>query len=120
MGYAAYRATITGLSPLNSPATIATTREAMTLYSVQLGLNLAWTPLFFIARRPVEAVVDIVTLIGVNGYLTYLYSSIDPVAAWCQAPYMSWLGFATYLCVGVGYLNNWDLNVEEDRVDKQL
>ncbi|KAL6869241.1 hypothetical protein ACO1O0_000565 [Amphichorda felina] len=113
MGYAAYRATNTGLSPFSSPDTIRTTRHAMTLYTVQLALNVVWMPLFFGARRPVEATADILGLAGVNGYLTYLWAGIDRVAAWCQVPYLGWLGFATYLCAGVGYLNGWDLSERE-------
>lgn len=109
MGYAAYRASWNGLSPFSSPDTIRDTKHSMTLYTIQLGLNLVWMPLFFVAKRPVEATVDILALIGVNGYLTYLWSGIDEVATWCQVPYLAWLGFATYLCAGAGYLNNWDL-----------
>lgn len=109
MGYAAYRVANIGLSPFSSPETIVNTRQAMTLYSVQLGLNLIWTPLFFGLYRPIEASVDILALLGVNGYLTYLYSSIDPVSAWLQVPYLGWLTFATYLCTTIGHLNNWDL-----------
>ncbi|KAH8179860.1 tspO/MBR family protein [Sarocladium implicatum] len=113
MGYAAYRVAFNGLSPFSSPETIVTARSAMTLYSVQLGLNLIWTPLFFVAKRPVEAAVDIVTLTAANAYLTYLYSSVDTVAAWCQAPYLGWLSFATYLCVSISHLNDWDLKGKE-------
>lgn len=113
MGYAAYRVADNGLSPLNSPETIATARQAMTLYTVQLGLNLIWTPLFFVAKRPVEATVDIVTLGAANAYLTYLYSSVDTVSAWCQVPYLGWLSFATYLCVSISHLNDWDLKGKE-------
>ena len=69
-------------------------------------------PLYFGLRRPILASIDILSLIGVNGYLTYLWSSIDETAAWLQAPYMAWLGFASYLCIGSGYLNNWDLSEE--------
>lgn len=113
MGYAAYRAAFIGLSPFSSPETIATTRHSLTLYSIQLGLNLVWMPLFFGIKKPIAATADIVALLGINGYLTYLWSSIDPVAAWCQVPYMGWLGFATYLCAGAGYLNNWNLADKE-------
>jgi translocator protein len=115
MGYAAYRATTNGLSPFSSPSTIQLTRESMTLYTTQLVLNLAWTPIFFMARRPIEATIDITTLLGVNGYLTYLWSTIDPVAAYCQLPYLGWLSFATYLCAGTGYLNGWNLEVPNEK-----
>ncbi|KAH7328689.1 TspO/MBR-related protein [Stachybotrys elegans] len=118
MGYAAYRATTIGLSPLSSPSLVQLTKESMTLYTTQLVLNLVWTPIFFTARRPIEATIDIAALLGVNGYLTYLWSSIDPIAAYCQLPYLGWLSFATYLCAGTGYLNGWDLEVSEvDKLD---
>lgn len=110
MGYAAHRVATAGLSALAAPGVVDTTNHAMTVYTLQLGINLVWMPLFFVAKRPVEASVDILALIGLNGYLTYLYSGIDEVAAWCQVPYLAWLGFATYLCVGAGHLNGWDLN----------
>lgn len=56
-------------------------------------------PLFFGLKRPIEATVDIVALTGVTGYLTYIWSKVDPVAAWGIVPYLGWLGFATYLSV---------------------
>ncbi|KAI1381723.1 TspO/MBR-related protein [Hypoxylon crocopeplum] len=104
MGYAAHRAVT------KYPSALASTDQMRTLYSVQLGLNLLWMPLFFGLRRPVLALADIVSLVGLNGYLTYLYFSVDQAAGWCQVPYMTWLGFATYLTAGVGYLNNWDIS----------
>lgn len=58
-----------------------------------------WTPLFFGLKRPVEATVDIVALTGIVGYLTYIWSGVDQVAAWALVPYLGWLSFATYLCV---------------------
>ncbi|KAG9249834.1 translocator protein [Emericellopsis atlantica] len=113
MGYAAHRAAKTGLSALASPSTVATTRHSLTLYSIQLLLNLVWTPLFFGLKRPAYATADILALLGVNGYLTYLWSGIDETSAWLQLPYMGWMSFATYLCVGAGVLNNWDLRDKE-------
>lgn len=110
MGYAAHRVAAAGLSPLASPATVATTKHTLTVYTIQLGLNLAWMPLFFLAKRPIEATADIVALLGLNGWLAYTWSSIDETAAWLQLPYLGWLSFATYLSAGAGYLNNWDLS----------
>jgi benzodiazapine receptor len=109
MGYTAYRATTTGLSLLASPEQAALAKQGMTLYTVQLVMNLIWMPLFFGANRPVEATIDIAALLGLNAYLTYVWSSVDEVSAWCQVPYLAWLSFATYLSASVGYLNNWDL-----------
>jgi benzodiazapine receptor len=109
MGYAAYRAVSTGLTPFKPENVLKATKHGATLYTVQLGLNLIWMPLFFGARRPIEATVDIIALTGTVGYMTYLWGQVDTVAAWCLVPYLGWLGFATYLTIGVGYLNNWDL-----------
>ncbi|KAM3482984.1 hypothetical protein MY8738_003552 [Beauveria namnaoensis] len=110
MGYAAHRVASAGLSALASPATVATTKHSLTVYTIQLGLNLAWMPLFFGARRPVEATADLVALLGLNGWLAHTWSAIDETAAWLQLPYLGWLAFATYLSAGAGYLNDWDMS----------
>jgi benzodiazapine receptor len=70
-------------------------------------------PLFFVAKRPVEATIDIVALTATTGYLTYIWGQVDPVAGWALVPYLGWLGFATYLSAGVGYLNDWDIRDKE-------
>ena len=71
-------------------------------------------PLFFLLKRPIEATVDITVLTGLTGYLTYIWGSkVDSVAGWCLAPYLGWLGFATYLSTGAGYLNGWDFKGKE-------
>lgn len=74
-------------------------QQGATLYTVQLGLNLLWMPLFFGLGRPLEATVDIVALTGVVGYLTQTWSQVDETSAWLMAPYLTWLSFATYLSV---------------------
>jgi len=107
MGYASHRAWTAGMQSFNAQR-VLDAKHGATLYTIQLGLNLLWMPLFFGFQRPIEASVDIVALVGVTVYLTYLWSRIDPVAAWVMVPYLGWLGFATYLCTGCGYLNGWD------------
>ncbi|KAE9373120.1 TspO/MBR-related protein [Stipitochalara longipes BDJ] len=113
MGYAAYRAHSTGTNPLSSANQLVNFKQGATLYTVQLGLNLLWMPLFFVAKRPIEATVDIVALTGITGYLTYIWGQVDPVAGWALVPYLGWLGFATYLSAGVGYLNGWNIADKE-------
>ncbi|MCJ1227892.1 hypothetical protein MMC12_004551 [Toensbergia leucococca] len=112
MGFAAYRAWTTGMSSMN-PETVQLTKQGATLYTIQLGLNLAWMPLFFHFKRPIEATADIALLTGVTGYLTYVWGQVDVVAGWALVPYLGWLGFATYLSAGVGYLNDWNLADKE-------
>jgi tryptophan-rich sensory protein len=74
-------------------------KQGATLYTIQLGLNLAWMPLFFGLKRPIEATADIIALTGVTGYLTYIWGQVDEVSAWALAPYVGWLCFASYLTV---------------------
>ncbi|TKA64034.1 hypothetical protein B0A49_07357 [Cryomyces minteri] len=112
MGFSAYRAWTTGMNTFDAHKT-QLAKQGATLYTIQLGLNLIWMPLFFKYQRPIEATVDIVALTGVTGYLTYIWGQVDEVAGWALAPYLGWLCFATYLSAGVGYLNDWDLAGKE-------
>ncbi|CAK7232452.1 hypothetical protein SBRCBS47491_008275 [Sporothrix bragantina] len=107
MGYSAYRAIGTTTAGIDVPRD--TQIVSAGLYTLQLGLNLAWMPLFFKFRRPIEATVDSVALLGINAYLMTLWleSPATEVAGWCMVPYVAWLGFATYLSAGAGYLNKW-------------
>ncbi len=113
MGYSAYRAYSTGMDPLASAEKHLLTKQGATLYTIQLGLNLVWMPLFFVAKRPIEATADILTLTGTVGYLTYIWGQVDSVAGWALAPYLGWLGYASYLTIGVGYLNDWNIADKE-------
>ncbi|KAL1844258.1 hypothetical protein VTJ49DRAFT_2315 [Mycothermus thermophilus] len=111
MGYAAHRALTLGVSPFNSTETIDAARHGATLYTLQLGLNLAWMPLFYGLNRPILATADAGLLFGINAYLAWLWGTkVDAVSGWLLAPYVAWLGFATYLSFGTGYLNGWDLS----------
>lgn len=113
MGFSAYRAYTTGTAPLATAQQLVDTKHGATLYTIQLGLNLIWMPLFFIAKRPIEATADILALTGTVGYLAYTWGKVDSVAGWALAPYLGWLGFATYLTIGVGHLNAWNLADKE-------
>ncbi|KAL9051200.1 MAG: hypothetical protein Q9162_006178 [Coniocarpon cinnabarinum] len=118
MGFAAHKAWTTGLNSLNR-RTIELTKQGATLYTVQLGLNLLFMPLFFHWKRPVAATLDIVVLTGVAGYMTYIWSQVDEVAGYFLAPYVSWLGFASYITAGAGYLNNWSFADKERPVSSK-
>jgi benzodiazapine receptor len=79
----------------------ASIQQGATLYTVQLGLNLAWMPLFFGLERPIEASMDVVALLGTTSYLAYVWSQFDQVAATIMVPYLCWLTFASYLSVSL-------------------
>lgn len=119
MGYAAHRAWTAGHSSLanstltpNAAALNALTKQGATLYSIQLALNLIWMPLWFGALQPIPATIDLVLLTGTVSYLASVWGQVDKVAAYCMVPYLGWLGLATYLSAGTGYLNNWDFKTD--------
>lgn len=119
MGYAAHSAWKSGMASMN-PRVLEDTRRGATLYTIQLGLNQLFMPLFFGFGRPVEALVDIVALTGSVGYLTYIWNKVDQTATYCLVPYLAWLGFATYLTAGTGYLNDWSFkHVSESGADEE-
>lgn len=107
MGYAAYRAVGQTKAGFDMPRD--TQILSASLYTLQLGLNLAWMPLFFGLKRPIEATIDSVALLSINSYLAALWlaNPSTKLAGWCMVPYVAWLSFATYLCAGAGYLNGW-------------
>lgn len=71
--------------------------RALRLWGTQLGLNAAWTPLFFGARRPGVALVDIVVLDAAASGYAAAARDVDRRAAVIVVPYLAWLGFATLL-----------------------
>lgn len=69
-------------------------RRALTLFFVQLGLNLAWSWLFFGAEMPLLALIDLAALIVAIG-LTMRRAWWDaPAATVVMVPYLLWCGFA--------------------------
>jgi tryptophan-rich sensory protein len=77
----------------------------LTWWSVQLVLNLAWTPLFFAADRYALALVDIVLLLGAVVATIASFRRTSPAAAWLLVPYAAWVGFATALNAAIVVLN---------------
>lgn len=72
-------------------------RVAMSLFGLQLALNLAWSWLFFAAQRPDLALVDIVALDLAVFATGWAFRRHDRLAAWLLVPYACWIAFATAL-----------------------
>jgi tryptophan-rich sensory protein len=79
--------------------------RSLTLWVIQLLLNLAWTPLFFGAGLTVWALVDIVVLLVLVAATLALFRPVSGVAAWLLVPYLGWVGFATALTFAIWRLN---------------
>jgi tryptophan-rich sensory protein len=67
------------------------------LFLVQLALNFAWSPLFFLAHDIELALVDIVMLWMLIVVTTRQFAAVDRLAGWLLAPYLVWVTFATVL-----------------------
>lgn len=78
-----------------------TVQVALVLYGVQLALNLAWSLLFFGARAPGWALVDIVALVVLVTVTTVAFWRIDTTAGWLLVPYLAWIVFAATLNVWI-------------------
>jgi tryptophan-rich sensory protein len=78
---------------------------AVTLFLVQLALNLAWSPLFFRAHQVGAALGLILVLALLVALTTALFWRIRPFAGALMLPYLVWLVFASYLNYEVGRLN---------------
>ena len=79
--------------------------RALTLWTVQLVLNAAWTPLFFGAGLYGVALVEILTLLVVLVATVVAFGSRRLAAAWLMVPYLAWVAFASVLNAAIWYLN---------------
>jgi benzodiazapine receptor len=78
---------------------------AMLIFAIQLALNLAWSFIFFGAKSPSFAAIEIVAL-WITIFISLLtFSRIDRIAVWLMIPYLLWVSFAIYLNVSIYLLN---------------
>jgi benzodiazapine receptor len=74
--------------------------QAVTVFGIQFGLNLLWTPVFFGMQR-IDAALALICAMGLGLVATISMAwKVDRVAAWLLVPYLIWLGYATYLNAG--------------------
>jgi translocator protein len=75
----------------------AVQRRPLTFFVVQLGLNAAWTPLFFGLQRPGWAFAEILLLwVAIVGTIA-AFRPVSRAAAWLLVPYLAWVSFAAVL-----------------------
>jgi tryptophan-rich sensory protein len=78
---------------------------AVVLFGLQLGLNLAWSWLFFARRNPEAALVEIALLHLAITATILAFGRIRPRAALLLLPYLAWVSFAAVLNAEVVRLN---------------
>ena len=82
-----------------------TGRKALTVFVVQLALNLAWSFIFFGQQRIGLALIEIAILLLVIIATTVLFWRIDRWAGVLFLPYVLWVAFATVLNASLWWLN---------------
>lgn len=75
------------------------------LFFGQLVLNAAWSLIFFGLQRPDLALVEILILLVAIVLTAISFSEYSRDAFWFMTPYLGWVGYATYLNLGLWRLN---------------
>jgi len=75
------------------------------LFFGQLILNAAWSFIFFALQRLGLALVEILILLTAIVLTTISFSVHSRYAFWLMMPYLGWVGYATYLNLGLWRLN---------------
>ena len=86
-------------------ADTARRRTAIALFSLQLVLNAAWSPVFFGLHHTRAALVIIVLLAAAIAATILAAWRTQRMAAWLLVPYLAWVVYATTLNAGIVALN---------------
>jgi translocator protein len=79
--------------------------QRLALWGWQLGVQAAWTPVFFALHSPRAAVVVFVVLLPLIVLTIRRFAEIHRIAARMMVPYLLWSLYALYLNLGFCYLN---------------
>jgi translocator protein len=78
---------------------------AISLFFIQLTLNVLWSIIFFGLKSPLFALIEIIfLLIFILLTIIYFYK-ISKFASYLLVPYLMWVSFATILNFAIYYLN---------------
>lgn len=94
---------VAGKEPSRAPT--KSKKLALLVFLVQLGLNILWSSLFFGLHSPVWALVNILVLFVAIVATIVVFRPFSRIAPWFLAPYLLWVGFATYLNIAIVVLN---------------
>ncbi len=80
-------------------------RRALAVFALQLGLNLAWSFLFFGLQQIGLALIEVAALLLAILLTTMLFWRIDRLAGLLFLPYLIWVAYATLLNASLWWLN---------------
>lgn len=78
----------------------------MTLFGIQLALNVGWSWIFFGMHAPGWAFAEIIILWLAIAATTATFFKRSPIAGWLMVPYLSWVSFASVLNFTI-----WQMNI---------
>jgi translocator protein len=79
--------------------------KSISIYNIQLGLNLLWSILFFGFKSPTAAFIEILFLWVVILYTIIKFNKISKISAILLIPYLLWVSFAAFLNLTIVLLN---------------
>lgn len=80
-------------------------QQALTVYGIQLAINLLWPIFFFLLHMYLFSFFWLVLLLFFIVFMILLFYRITPLAAYLQIPYLVWIIFAGYLNLSIYLLN---------------
>lgn len=80
-------------------------RIAFSIYGLQLGLNLAWSWLFFGQHWMLSGLIDMLLLVAAITLNIRWFRRVDVWSARLLAPYLLWVLYAATLNAGILWLN---------------
>jgi translocator protein len=80
-------------------------KSALYFFLIQLGLNFAWSFIFFYLQNPKLAFVEIIFLWTAILITILKFRKISKTAAYLLFPYIAWVSFASFLNLFVAILN---------------
>lgn len=80
-------------------------RKALSIYKIQLFINLLWSIIFFVFNLKTFAFIWIILLIVAVILMIKEFYNINKTAAYLQIPYLLWLIFASILNLSIIFLN---------------
>ena len=79
--------------------------QPLVAFSIQLLLNVAWSPLFFGLKNPGLAFAEIAALLTAIMITTLAFFRVFTTAGWLMIPYFGWVSFAAILNWSIWQLN---------------
>jgi tryptophan-rich sensory protein len=81
------------------------TRDALTLFGIQLVLNAFWPFLFFGLKSPLAGLIEITILAAAILLTIHKFLGVSERAGILLIPYFIWVSFASGLNLSIWYLN---------------